>query len=125
MLFPAKMEGAQFLVKYNAWGYVRPGRKTPYLALHVGSPKSGVLYFGEVESMTQPFTSKEDAIKGTGIKEKDMKLFSTGKRVVILKPGTLVEFKDPIKLLDKHTAPRGLRYTTLQKIMEAKCVADL
>jgi hypothetical protein len=125
MLFPAAFEGAEFLKKYNAWGYVRVGGTAPYLALYVGRPKSAIVYFGEVDSVTQPLKSKEDAVKRTGIQERDMKMFSAGKRVINLKPGSLVELKDPIPLEDRRSAPRGFRYTSLGKLIEAKRVEDL
>jgi hypothetical protein len=125
MLFPATREGAEFLKKYNAWGYVRVSKALPYLALYVGRPTSAVLYFGEVDSVTQPLTSKEEAMQRTGIHEKDMKMFSAGKRVIKLKPGSLVEFKDPIPLGDRHRAPRGSRYTNLKTLIDAQKVKDL
>ena len=122
VLCPSKIEGVEFLKKYNAWGFVTIGRKIPYFALYVGRPESSVLYFGEIESITQPLKSKKDLGK---IQMQDTETFETGKRVIHLKPRTLVKFEDPIPLKNKRTAPRGLRYTTLEKLMQAQSISEL
>ena len=123
VLFPSRIEGVEFLKKYNAWGFVTMSRRhVPYFALYVGKPESSVLYFGEIESITQPLQSKEDLVK---IQEKDAKTFEAGKRVIHLKPGTLVKFEDPISLKNKRSAPRGLRYTTLEKLIQANNFEEL
>lgn len=119
----SKVEGIEFLKKYNAWGFVRMAREdVSYFALYVGRPKSSVMFFGEIDSITQPLESKEDLVK---IQEKDAKTFETGKRVIHLKPGTLTELKNPIPLKNKLAAPRRLRYTTLKKLVQAEKVSDL
>lgn len=117
----SRIEGVAFLEKYNAWGFISMKRKVPYFALYVGKPRSSVLYFGEIESITQPLKSKEDL----GKIQKDVKTFEAGKRVIHLKPGTLVKFEDPIPLKNKKSAPRGLRYTTLKKLIQANNIAEL
>lgn len=119
---PSRIEGVEFLRKYNAWGFVEINRKVPYFALYVGRPESSVLYFGEVESITQPIKSKEDLAR---IEEKYIETFPAGKRVIHLKAGTLVKFENPILLGNKRSAPRGLRYTTLERLTEAHNVSDL
>jgi hypothetical protein len=123
VLCPSKLEGVEFLKKYNAWGFVSMAdRRIPYFALYVGRPESSVLYFGEIESITQPLESKADLGK---IQEKDVETFEVGKRVIHLKPGTLAKFKDPIPLKRKRFAPRGLRYTTLENLVQASSVDEL
>lgn len=125
LLCPSRPEGVAFLKKYNAWGFVRisKGRAPRYFALYVAKPESSVLYFGDIESITQPIQSKQDLHK---IQEEDLeKIFETGKRVIHLKPGSLVRFKDPIHLRDRKSAPRGLRYTTLKRLIQADHVGDL
>lgn len=120
---PSRIEGVEFLKKYNAWGFVSLGRENiSYFTLYVGRPKSSILYFGEIDSITQPLHSREDLIK---IQEKDTKTFEAGKRVIHLKPGTLVKFNDPIPLKGKRSAPRGLRYTTLKKLIRASNISEL
>lgn len=123
VLCPSRIEGVEFLKKYNAWGFVALSKGTiPYFALYVGKPESSVLYFGEIESITQPLKSKDDLGR---IQEKDTKTFEVGKRVIHLKPGTLVKFTNPIPLKGRKSAPRGLRYTTLEKLMQANHVGEL
>jgi len=120
---PSKVEGVAFLKKYNAWGFVAMSKRhVPYFALYVGKPESSILYFGEVESITQPLTSKENLVK---IQEKDKETFESGKRVIHLKPGTLVKLVDPIPLKNRKQALRGLRYTTLKKLVQANDVGEL
>ena len=122
VLCPSKLEGVEFLKKYNAWGFVNMNKQVPYFALYVGSPESSVLYFGEVESITKPITSKEDIQR---IEEKDIENFPSGKRAIHLKPGTLVKLIDSIPLKNKKIAPRGIRYTTLEKLLNATYAEDL
>lgn len=123
ILCPSRIEGVEFLKKYNAWGFVALSKKAiPYFALYVGKPESSILYFGEIESITQPLKSKEDLV---AIQKQDTKTFEIGKRVIHLKQGTLVKFKNPILLKDKKAAPRGLRYTTLEKLMKANHIGEL
>ena len=124
LLCPSRPDGVAFLKKYNAWGFVRIGKDHAprYLALYVGRPESSVLYFGDVESITQPLQSRRDLQK---IREEDWETFEKGKRVIHLKPGSLVKFKDPITLKDRRSAPRGIRYTTLNKLIQADHVEDL
>lgn len=124
VLCPSRVEGVEFLKKYNAWGFVNMSRyRSPdYFALYVGRPKSSVLYFGEIDSITQPLRSKEELSK---IREEDMKTFESGKRVIHLKPKSLVKFEDPVPLKDKRMAPRALRYTTLEKLIKAHYLEDL
>ena len=124
LLCPSRPEGVAFLKKYNAWGFIRmsKARAPRYLALYVNKPESSVLYFGDIESITQPLQSRQDLHK---IEEKDLETFETGKRVIHLKPLSLVRFKDPIPLGDRKAAPRGPRYTTLKKLIQADYVGDL
>jgi predicted type IV restriction endonuclease len=122
VLCPSKSEGVEFLKKYNAWGFVNMNKQVPYFALYVGSPESSVLYFGEVESITKPITSKEDIQR---IEEKDIESFPSGKRAIHLKPRTLVKLADPIPLKNKRIAPRGIRYTTLEKLINANYAEEL
>lgn len=122
-LCPSKISGVEFLKKYNAWGYVKIRKpNVPYFALYVGKPESSVLYFGEIESITQPLKSKDDLVK---IREEDRATFEPGKRVIHLKSDTLVKFEDPIPLSAKKKAPRFLMYTRLEKLVQAKNIDEL
>jgi len=122
VLCPSKLGGIEFLKKYNAWGFVTMNRQVPYFALYVGRPEFSVLYFGEVESITKPIEAKEDIRR---IEERDIDGFPAGKRAIHLKSGTLVKLKDPIPLMNKRAAPRGIRYTTLEKLIKARNIEEL
>lgn len=124
IICPSKVQGVEFLTKYNAWGFVNISkhRRPEYFALYVGRPFSSVLYFGEIDSITKPLESKKELEK---IREEDTRLFETGKRVIHLKPGSLVKFKDPIPLKSGKMAPRSLRYTKLDKIVKKSFFEDL
>lgn len=123
VICPSKIAGVEFLKKYNAWGFVNiRERNIPYFALYVGRPKSSILYFGEIKSITKPLKSKEDLVK---IQETDIATFEPGKRVIHLKRGTLVKLKDPIPLKNKRFVPKSRLYTTLEKLIQANHVEDL
>jgi hypothetical protein len=124
ILCPSRVEGFDFLKKYNAWGFVNISKdhNPKYFALYVGKPYSSVLYFAEIESVTQPLKSKEEINK---IQKEDLDTFETGKRVIHMKSGSLVTLQDPLPLKNKRQAPRALRYSTLQKLINATFVEDL
>lgn len=118
----SRIEGIDFLKRYNAWGFINMNKQVPYFALYVGKPESSIKYFGEVNSITERIQSKED-IKS--IDDDDKETFQAGKRLIYLKPGSLVKFKDPIPLKTRTEAPRGIRYTTLSKLIKANCIEEL
>ena len=124
MMCSSRVAGVEFLEKYNAWGFVKLGknRNPKYFALYVGRPNSTVLYFADIESITQPLKSKEDIRK---ISTEDMGTFKSGKQVVHLKSNSLKKLKDPIPLKNRHAAPLGIRYTTLEKFIETNSIEDL
>ena len=123
-LLPSTVEGVDFILKYQAWGYVRIKQKPKYIAFYVCRPYSSVLYFGEIDTITKQFTSKKEI---ENIEESDMNTFSPGKQIIYLKKGSLVKFSDPIPSYSQERgwAPRGLIYTTLEKIKTAKNTKDL
>lgn len=90
ILCPSQIDGVEFLKKYNAWGFINISKEhnPKYFALYVTKPKSAISFFAEIESITQPIKSKEDIIK---ISEEDRKTFTSGKRVVYMKSGSLIE----------------------------------
>lgn len=125
LLTSSRPAGVEFLKKYNAWGFINISRtrKPQYFALYVGAPESSVLYFGEIDSITKPIQSREE-IKM--IQEEDMgEPFPTGKRVIHLKRGSLVKFKDPIPLESRRRGLRGKKYTTLEKMINARKLSEL
>jgi len=122
LLTPSKPEGVEFLRKYNAWGFIRVQRKPKYFALYVGKPESKLLYFAEIDRITDPIGAREEI---SMIQDQDMDTFEKGKQVIWLKPNSLKKFTDPIPLIDKRRGPRGPRYTTIEKIIHAERFSDL
>jgi len=120
---PSRTEGVKFLKQHNAWGFVQIREEyVPYFALYVGRPKSAILYFGEVESITEPLKSEAD-LAAAGLK--NIEAFEHGKRVIILKPGSLMEFKDPVPLKSNRFVPKSRLYTTLDLLVRANRIEDL
>ncbi|WGM90159.1 MAG: type I restriction enzyme HsdR N-terminal domain-containing protein [Candidatus Bathyarchaeum tardum] len=124
LLCTSRVEGIEFLEKYNAWGFIKLGknRAPKYFALYIGRPKSSVMYFAEIETITQPLKSKEDIKK---ISKEDLDTFKAGKQVIHLKPNSLYKLEDPIPLINKKVAPLGHKYTTLEKFIKANSISDL
>jgi len=121
---PSKPDGVEFLKKYNAWGYINmSGKRHPkYFALYVGSPESSVKFLGEIESITKPLQSLEEVKL---IERKDWETFETGKRVIHLKTDSLIELKNPIPLKSKRRGLRGIKYSSLEKMIKAEKLSDL
>jgi predicted type IV restriction endonuclease len=116
-IFPSTQKGIEFLIRYNAWGFVKIRRRPRYFALYVSKPYSCVLFFGEIERITDPLLSK-DAINN--ISPEDMETYRPGKQILYLKRGTLAQLSDPIKIGGKRTHIQGMIYTTLEKVIHAK-----
>jgi hypothetical protein len=121
-VFPARPEGVEFLLKYQAWEFVRLNRRPKYLALYISSPVSGISYLGEIRSITKPIENLADIKE---IAPTDADTFVPGKQVVFLKLGSIREFEDPIPAGKKGSVPYGLRYTTLEKIVSASRTDEL
>jgi len=118
---PSRSEGVEFLKKYNAWGFVNMREEAiPYFALYVGRPESSIMYFGEIESITKPLKSKDELGK-----IQDVEKFDVGKRVIHLKPGTLVRLSDPIPAKSRRFVPKARFYAALDKFTQASYVEDL
>ena len=123
VICPSRIDGVEFLKKYNAWGFVKMREENiPYFALYVGRPESSILYFGEIDSITKPLKSKEDIAK---IQKTDIDTFEPGTRVIHLRPKTLAKFADPIPLKNKRFVPKGRLYTTLRKLTQATDIKSL
>ncbi len=123
IICPARVTpGVTFLLRYQAWGYVKANRPAQYLGLYVSKPHSCVLYFGAIERITPPLPSRS-AVEG--IDDSDLTSFEPGKRVIWLRPGTLVKLSNPIRSTSLHGHPQSPRYTTLKKFKDARNTDDL
>ncbi|HDQ05718.1 MAG TPA: hypothetical protein ENN36_03215, partial [Candidatus Bathyarchaeota archaeon] len=113
----SKLNGVKFLLKYNAWGFVRIQREPTYFALYVSRPLSRISYFGEVKNIVYPedFDSpitKEQASQYEKFKE--------GKKIIVLKPKSLKRLKEGIPKGPLKKLPQGMRYTTFTKFVNAR-----
>lgn len=117
-LFPTRLDGIEFLKKYNAWGYVKMNKIPKYLAFFVTRPYSQILFVAEFSHISKPFYDKKE-IKDIDDADKDS--FSPGKSIVYLKKESLSKLSNPIPYKSpKGFVPFGLSYTTLGKIKRAK-----
>ncbi len=114
----SRAEGVEFLKKYEAWGFVTisKARKPKYFALYVGRPSSSILYFAEIDRITEPIQSREDLDK---FSREDTETFRTGTQLIYLKHGTLKQMTDPIPLKDRKKGLRGMAYSTVKRIAAA------
>ncbi len=125
IICPSKPYGVDFLVKYNAWGYVNisKNRNPEYFALYISAPKSAIVYFGEIDSISEPLTSKSE-IPNISEEDIDKTLFDKGKRIIFLKPNTLVKLENPVPLGNKVIL-QSIRYISLNDLVNAKTVDDI
>ena len=122
VICPSKPEGKDFLVKYNAWGFVHIGRKPEYFALYVTAPESKISLFGEVEKVIDP-SEKESPIAD---EYQEFETYKKGKKLIMLKTGSLRRLKRGIpKGSERGKVPYSRRYVPLDKFVNAKTLDDL
>lgn len=122
VICPSKPEGVAFLLKYNAWGFVRIKRKPEYLALYVSSPESKISFFGRIKDVIDP-SDQSSPVKDV---YHEYGTYEEGKKVVVLQPESLYRLKEGIPLGSTiGKVPYGLRYVRLSKFLKAKTLDDL
>lgn len=122
VICPSKPEGINFLLKYNAWGFIRIRSKPDYFALYVSKPVSKILYFGEVENIVTP----DDPKSPISIEEaRKYKEFKEGKKLVVLKPNSLKRLEKGIPMGVKRGKVQGIKYVTLTQFINAETTDDL
>jgi len=114
IICPSKPDGVKFLLTYEAWGFIGIKRTPKYLALYVSRPYSEVQYIAEVDRIMDPLESSSPVPDPEKFEQ-----FEPGKKLVVLKTGTIRKLVDPIKLGEAFPPVRS-RYTTLSKLIEAK-----
>ena len=92
IICPSDTAGPAWLKKYNAWRSVKISRDPIYFALYVSWPVSKVLYFGEIETIIDVENSAITRKYG----QPPVGSSESGKKAIILKPGTIRELSDPI-----------------------------
>ncbi len=119
---PSKPDGISFLIKHNAWGFVRIAKKPKYFALYVSSPESSIQYFGIIEEILDP---KDPNSPVAETAEKYETYEREGKKIIKLKPDSLWKLKEDIKLGEnRNQAIQSLTYFDLEIFKKAKTIDD-
>jgi hypothetical protein len=108
-IYPSKPEGVEFLQKNKAWGYVKkPAKKLDYAAFHITHPVHAILYYGKIRRIVP---QEEHPTLADKTKK--------GKYIIDLE--YVKKLENPIS----GPAPRGMIYTTISKLFQAKTTEDL
>lgn len=118
IICPSNLDGINFLLQYNAWGFIRINRNPKYLALYVTAPESEIQYFGKVDEIVDP-ESKSSPVENYN----DYKTYEKSKKIVKLDEGSLRKFEKPIPLGEK--VPYSPRYSNLRKLATAETTDDV
>jgi hypothetical protein len=121
VICPSKPDGVTFLLRYNAWGFVRIRRKPEYFALYVTHPESTVSFFGEVKGIFDP---KDPSSPFSEDEARRYKEYKEGKKVIILKPKSLRKLDKGIPKGTSKKIPQGIKYVTLKQFINAKTMDD-
>lgn len=121
LIAPSKPDGVDFLIEYNAWGFIRIKRKPDYFALYVSSPESKISYFGEVEDIVIPGASNSPISKEEARK---YETFKEGKKVVVLKPNSLKKLEKGIPMGVRRGKLQGIKFVTLTQFINAETIDD-
>ena len=118
ILCPSKPDGVRFLLKYNAWGFVRLTREPRYLALYVSAPVGSIDYFAEVDRIVDP-KSPDSPVK----KPEEYEGYEEGKKLILFKLGSLRRLAEPIRR--GSIIPYGPRYCRSKDLAKARTTDDL
>lgn len=124
-IFPAAVGdniGVEWLLKYNAWRSVIIKENPEYFALYVSAPVSSVLYFAEIKEIRNV---EDQSLLKLGIPPPDPEETGKGKKIIILRPESIVKLGDPIKMGERIHGLRKLMYSTMQKFVNASTLDDL
>jgi len=123
VICPSKPDGVNFLLRHEAWGFVRIRKRPQYFALYISHPESRVSYFGEVKEVLEP---KDPESPISEEEARNYKEFKEGKKIIVLKPESLKKLDKGIpKGTLKRGRLQGLKYTTLGKFTNARTLDDL
>lgn len=110
--------GTQFLIRYGAWGFINISREPDYFGLYISSPIQAVRYFGVVDKILDPREGEHPV--------EDFKKYEPyviGRQLIILEEDSIIELDDEIPF--EGNLIMSLRYTTLNKFIDAETTADL
>jgi hypothetical protein len=118
----SKLNGVKFLLKYNAWGFVRIQKEPTFFALYVSRPLSRISYFGEIKDIVYPEDSDSPITKEEASQYEN---YSEGKKIIVLKSKSLRRLKQGIPKGPLKRIPQGMRYTNFTKFLNARTTDDL
>jgi len=125
LLTPGRPEGIQFLLRYNAWGFIpiSPKRQPPYFALYVSGNRRAVQFFAEIDRIVDPL-APDCPSRNHPDSAREARM---GKKVLVFRPASLRRISPPIPWGGKGKAQtlRGLRYFDVRKLFNAKQLADI
>lgn len=110
--------GTQFLIRYGAWGFINISREPDYFGLYISSPIQAVRYFGVVDKILDP-REGEHPVKDF----KKYEPYESGRKLIILEEDSIIELDDEIPF--EGNLIMSLRYTTLNKFIDAETTEDL
>jgi len=119
IICPARPDGIDFLLKYNAWGFVGVKRVPRYFVLYVTNPLGYTKYFAEVERLLDP-ADPSSPVKNY----RAFVSYSEGKKIIRLRRGSLRELSDGVRLGEKRGLSQSFWYTTLRKFVSARTLDD-
>jgi len=122
LIAPSQPYGVDFLLRYNAWGFIRSERSPDYFALYVSSPESRIIFFGEIKKIITPYDPDSP------ISQKDIMQYGTNverKKIVLLKPNSLKRIGNGIPKGVKKGKVQGIKYVTLSRFINASTLDDL
>lgn len=121
VVFPSKPTGIPWMKRYNAWGYVKLSRLSPYLALYVSGGVGRIRYLAETESIVAP----EDPESPVRDAYKTDPSYERGKMVIVLRRGSIRRLDREIPIGANKSALRTHRFFRLSSFASARTVDDL
>ncbi len=111
IICPSLYSGVNFIKNHNYWEFVKIDinkiKYLKYMALYVGAPESAIMYWGKIAKFEEFVIENQ-------------------KKYRIFIDGDLKEINPPIKLNKLNALyARNIRYTTLEKLLNAKEYSDL
>ncbi len=115
LVTPSRLEGINFLKKYNAWGYLRIKKRPDYLAIYVSRPESKIMYFGKVKKVI--YANKVDNIP---VASKDI-----DKKLILLCDDSLRRLEKVIPLGKCPWKAQSTKRVRLSRFIKANSLDDL
>jgi hypothetical protein len=112
--------GVNFLRENNAWGYVKIAQDPIYFALYEGDPTMAIRYFGIIDQIISPIDTHSPFRREPYAE----KLAREGKKLILLKEGTLEELEHPIRIGPSRIGIMGTQFVDLSTFLDASTLDD-